>query len=83
LEWSDIALIVWPDTPRADLIKTLESHVVISFGLESDPWCDTRPYEVTAANGLSHLQAGSLSAIEGDIAQNHKLWSALNSLFGV
>ncbi len=83
LKWEDIALIVWPDSQRADLIRTLGSHVVLSFGLDSDPWCDTVPYEISTANGLSHLQADSLSSIAGEVELKRKLWSALKTLFGV
>jgi hypothetical protein len=83
LDWDDVALVVWHDEPRADLIKTLKSHVVINFGLESDPWCDTEPYEITAANGLSHLQADSLASLAEDVELKRKLWSALKTLFGV
>jgi len=56
---------------------------VISFGLAQDPWCETTPYEVTAANHLNHLRADKLDLIASDVDKKRKLWTALKSLFGV
>ncbi|MCA6073309.1 hypothetical protein [Fulvivirga sedimenti] len=83
LTWDDIALINWYDQPRPDLLSKLESHVVISFGLEHDPWCDTDPYQVHHANGVTHLRSDALRSLNSQIDQKRKLWSALKEMFGV
>ena len=83
LAWEDIALINWNDQPRPDLLGILESHMVISFGLEHDPWCDAELYRIHHANGVTHLRADALQSLNAQTELKRKLWTALKEMFGV
>ncbi len=83
LSWDDIAFINWKEQPRPDLLDRLETHVVISFGLEHDPWCDAVPYSVHHANGVTHLRADDLQSLNENTDLKRKLWMALKEMFGV
>ena len=79
----DIALVNWGEYQRPDLPHLLKSHVVISFGLEKDPWCEAGLYEITAAGGLTHLRAHALTDLQADKQRKRLLWNALRELFGI
>lgn len=79
----DIALVHWNGGDPSPLLEQFSPEIVISFGLENDPWVAIDPYTVHLNGQIQHLRVDALPLIGNDTALKRRLWTNIQDIFNL
>lgn len=77
----DIAIVVWDESRKEQIISELNPSKVICFGIPTDPWTHGPAYEVIVNESVKHFLADALPVISSDQNLKRKLWNGMKLLF--